>query len=270
MYQRRPPNIGVKQMISQDVYDNIIRIAQKYRYSSMRYLDYDDCKNAEILYDCNDWILLRDGGKTPALLHFATDDFAGMMDRIADVPGKLRLNFVPQEFAAQAKEIGFTEWGEYVDCWNRDLASTAERLEQTEAADYLGIDECAELSAMSRKCAAQSRGFEGESPEWFVEWLKENQVIVQRKVSGIVGYCCVSIYNEGTTLWIREIGVDPGHQGMGLGKRLMEQAIRYGVERGAAQGFLAVDVLNANAIGLYESYDFYIKNTDSELQMVRL
>jgi len=40
---------------------------------------------------------------------------------------------------------------------------------------------------------------------------------------------------------------------------LMEHAIRYGVANGAVKGFLAADVHNKNAIGLYEKYGFHAK-----------
>ena len=49
----------------------------------------------------------------------------------------------------------------------------------------------------------------------------------------------------------------------------MEQAIQYGVGKGATRGFLAADILNEIAIGLYNSYGFYKKNAESELQMIR-
>jgi len=135
--------------------------------------------------------------------------------------------------------------------------------------DYLVRHECDDVAALSQKCKLQSRGFEGETVEWFAEWLLENKIIVLRAHSMIVGFCCVSIYNEGTTLWIRKIAVDPEHQGMGLGKKLMEQAICYGVEHGATRGFLAADILNKNAIGLFNKYNFLAKDSDSELQMIR-
>jgi len=86
----------------------------------------------------------------------------------------------------------------------------------------------------------------------------------------IAGFCSVSIYGEGTTLWIRMLGVDPKYQGQGIGKKLMEQAIKYGIQNGAEKGFLAADLLNANAIGLYKKYDFHAKDAEGELQMVKI
>lgn len=238
-------------------------------YSSMNYLDFDDCKNFDVLVDCNELILLHDKSKLSAMLYFATDNFDSLVKIIASIHGKLRIHFVPREFASQLEKLGFIEWGEFLDFFNYNLADTAASFDKKNAIEYLNPDECEEVSAVSRKCTLLSRGFEGESKEWFANWLTENKVIILRNESAIIGYCCVSIYNEGTTLWIREIAVDPEFQRTGLGKKLMEQAIHYGVKNGAAKGFLAADILNKNAIGLYKRYGFNKKDSGSELQMIR-
>jgi len=256
-------------MICKDFFNAATEKAKKYKYSSMTYIDFEDCKNAEVLFDCDDLILMQDKSKVPSMLYFATDDFEALVKRIANIPGQLRLHFVPREFAVQLNKIGFIEWGEYVDFFNTDLSKMTMKLDNIDEAEYLSINDCDEVSMVSKNCMLQSRGFEGETSQWFAQWLNENKVIVQRRDSVIVGYCCVSIYNEGTTLWIREIAVDPKHQRTGLGKKLMEQAIKYGIENGAIKGFLAADILNENAITLYNKYDFYANDTKGELQMVR-
>jgi len=196
-------------MICEDYFNAITEKAKKYKYSSMAYIDFDDCKNAEVLLDCDDLILMHDNSRVPSMLYFATDDFEALVKRIADMTGKLRLHFVPREFATLLSEIGFIEWGEYVDFFNTDLSKMVMGLNNLDEAEYLGVDDCDEVSTISKKCMLQSRGFEGETPEWFAQWLNENKVIIQRRDFAIAGYCCVSIYNEGTTLWIREIAVDP-------------------------------------------------------------
>jgi len=256
-------------MIREDIFRSITERAKGYKYASMGYIDFDDCRNSEILRDDDGLILLRDKSKPLAMLHFAANDFRLLLDAIAGIPGKLRMHFVPKEFAAQLRELGFAEWGEYVDFFNTDIEKTAERIGSAGEAEYLLTDDCAEVAAMSRRCRLQSRGFEGESEEWFRKWLDENKVIIARKDSAIAGYCCVSIYDEGATLWIREIAVDPKCQGLGLGKKLIEQAVRYGAENGAVKGFLATDVLNKNAMGLFTKYDFRASGAESELQMTR-
>jgi len=265
-------------MIIKDFFDAIVVRAKGCRYSSMNYLEYDDCKNAVVVRDDADLILLReldDGSvpvSAPAMLHFAANDFARLIDAIAEMSGDLRLHFVPREHAAGLAAMGFIEWGEFTDFFNTDLAATAARLVSTTAptAEYLVVEDSAEAAALSQRCRLQSRGFEGETAEWFADWLKDNKVIIVRQDGVIAGFCCITIYDSGKTLWIREMAVDPLYQGRGLGKLMLEQAIMYGVQNGAVKGFLAADLLNHNAIGLYNKYDFIARNTaDSELQMIR-
>ena len=257
-------------MINVDTFNEIIQNTREFKYSSLNYIEFSDYVNAEVLYNNNDLVMLHDRSKSPEVLFFATNDFETVINATSELPSsKLRLHFVPHEYAARLKDLGFSEWGEYADFWNEDLVSTSRYLGNICEPKFLVKEECEEVSLLSQRCRLQSRGFEGESAEWFMEWLDENKVIVWREGEEIVGYCCVSIYNEGTTLWIREIAADPTFQGKGFGKKLMEQAILYGVSNGAVKGFLAADILNENAIGLYRKYDFHIKGTDSELQMIR-
>jgi len=261
--------IEVERVLNEYLFNEIHERSKKYKYTSMNYIDFDDCKNATIICNDDKLILLHDKTKSPSMLYFAVNTFNDLLKILVDIPGKLRLHFVPKEYALSLSKLGFSEWGEYVDFWNDNLATMAIHITNIDNCNYLVEHECEYVAALSQKCKLQSRGFEGETAEWFANWLRENKVIVLRAHTVIVGFCCVSIYNEGTTLWIREIAVDPEHQGMGLGKKLMEQAIRYGVECGATKGFLAADILNKNAIGLYNKYNYFAKGSDSELQMIK-
>ncbi|MCL2405493.1 MAG: GNAT family N-acetyltransferase [Defluviitaleaceae bacterium] len=256
-------------MICKDIFDAITNKASAYKYSAMTYLDFEDCNNSEILHDGDDFILMQDKSKTPAILHFAANDFEALVKAIACLPGKLRMNFVPKEYAPHLSKIGFTQWAEFVDFWNNDIAKTVSQLNNVHVPEYLSADDCGEAYAISKRCELQSRGYEGQSVEYFASWLEEHNVIIQRSGPAIAGYCCVSIYNEGTTLWVRDVGVDPKHQGKGLGKMLMQQALCYGVQNGAVKAFLAADILNENAIGLFNKYGFFAKEVESELQMVK-
>ena len=256
-------------MISASCFNALTDKAKGLKYSSMMYIEYSDCMDANVLVDSESMIILLDENKTPAMLFYATDDYERLIAEITAIPGKLRLHFVPRKYANLLLNQGFLEWGEYCDFWNSDLQSTAKQIGAIESPKFLDVDRCSEVSAISQKCRLQSRGFEGETPEWFSEWLNDNKVIIIENELGITGFCCVSIYNEGTTLWIREVAVDPAHQGQSFGKRLVEQAVIYGVEKGAEKGFLAADILNKKAIDLYGKYDFRSTYTDSELQLVR-
>jgi len=251
-------------------FDALITRARNYKYSSMNYLEYDDCKNAAVVRDDSDLILLLDESKSPAMLHFAANNFDDAIAAITAMHGDLRLNFVPKDYAKKLAAIGFVEWGEYADFFNTDLAKTAARLVTVADPEYLTTQDCKPASELSQRCRLQSRGFEGETAEWFADWLKDDKVIIVRQDGVIAGYCCITIYDSGKTLWIREMAVDPLYQGRGLGKLLMEQSITYGAQNGAVKGFLAADLLNHNAIGLYAKYGFIAQNpADSELQMVR-
>jgi len=256
-------------MINKDTFNAITEKASGYTYSATNYIDFEDCQNSEILHDGNDFILMLDKSKTPNMLHFAANNFETLIKKIADIPGKLRMHFVPKEYTAQLSEIGFTEWAEFADFWNADIAKTASNFDAASEIEYLNPNDCEKVYAVSKRCELQSRGFEGQTAEYFAKWLDENNIIIWRNGSDIAGYCCVAIINNGTTLWIRDVGVDPKHQGKGFGKKLVEQAIKYGVENGAAKGFLAADLLNKNAIGLYNKYGFFVKENESELQMIR-
>ena len=256
-------------MLDEITFNNIIGKAKKYKYSSMDYVGFDDCKEAEIIYDNDDVVLLHDKSKTPAMLYFLANDFEALIKLIVALPGKLRLHFVPREFAPQLGEVGFIEWAEFTDFWNTDLAKTAERFNNVHEAEYLDKDECEKIVTVTEKCTLQSRGFEKVSIDYVSKWLAEGKVIVYKVGLEIVGFCSVSIYNEGTTLWVRMIAVDPAYQGYGIGKILLEQAVKYGIQNGAIKGFLAADSLNNNAIGLYNKFDFIQKSSEGELQMVR-
>jgi len=264
-------------VIDKNIFEKMMEKAVGRRYTSMNYIGFEDCENAKILRndDQDQLILLWDDSKTPAMLYFATDDFGLVMTEITNIQGSLRLHFVPREFAEQLTALGFIEWAEMVDFWNYDIAKTVKELDDLDKLDtqdtpeFLIANEAEQVAVVSKKCELQSRGFEGLDLEKVLEWLDEGDVIIQRKDGTIAGFCAVSIYDKGTTLWLRAIAVDPDHQGCGIGKALVRQAIRYGSQKGATKAFLAADALNINAIGLYNKYGFFAKESEKELQMVK-
>ncbi len=256
-------------MLRETEFEEIYNKLQNYKYNSLQYTDFEDCPDAVILCNNDELILLQDKSKEPTMLYFAVNDFMLLVNELESIQDSLRLHFVPREFATELEKLGFVEWAEFADYFNFKLTDTAATCENAKSPAFLTQKECKEAALVSKKCALQSRGFEGETEEWFGEWIEENKVLIYRENDSIVGFCCVSIYNEGTTLWVREIAVDPAYQGTGIGKILMEQAITYGATNGAVKGFLMADILNKNAIGLYEKYGFAAKDTSGELQMIR-
>lgn len=74
---------------------------------------------------------------------------------------------------------------------------------------------------------------------------------------------------KGPVLWIREIDVMPSYRGRGYGKRLLEQALAYGISKGMKRGFLHCDVENKNAISLYNQFGFFSKPGRGQINMIR-
>lgn len=259
----------VKRMISEKDFDNIKTAACKCRYSSLEYAEFDECRDADVVCHDDHLIILCDRSKTPCFVYFAADDFNLVIEQIKKIGGPLRINFVPHEHAQMLFDIGFETWGEYNDYFNKELKTAPIGSCRYIDIEFLQPGECQAASIVSKKCEGQSRGFGSETAEWFSEWVSENSVIIVRENGEIAGFCCVALYSEGTTLWIREIAVNPKYQGKGYGKRLMEQAICYGIEKGAVKGFLAVDTMNVHAIHLYEKYGFAAGGSVGELQMIR-
>jgi GNAT superfamily N-acetyltransferase len=257
-------------LINEDKFNGIKNAAAKYAYSSFEYLEYDICRNAELLFNTPALIALYDESQTPAVFHYAADSFEALINGLNTVKGGVRVNLVPLEFARGLEGAGFSVLGEYVDYFNQKLSDTYIKFADYGGIEFLDREGCERASLISRLCAGQSRGFSGETAEWFSDWIVDGDVILIRSNTVIAGFCCVSIYNGGTTLWLRELAVAPEYQRRGLGGGLIERAICYGAAKGANKGFLAVDVLNDNAIRLYKKYNFTQRGSESELQMVRV
>lgn len=256
-------------MFEEKTWNEINERINSYKYTSICNVGYEDLLNADVLVNDNDKVLLIDKSKSPYMLYFATNDIERILYQIDLYNEEVRINFIPHDYIDLFKQHGFIEWAEYVDFFNENIQDTANRLSIAENAEFLKLTECSEVSIMSKACERQSRGFTGESAEWFIDWIKDNNTIIIKNDKKIIGFCCVSIYASGTMLWIREIAISPRFQMQGFGKNLMEQAVKYGANRGAKRGFLAADILNKNAIALYNLYDFYQKNAQSELQMIK-
>jgi ribosomal-protein-alanine N-acetyltransferase len=71
---------------------------------------------------------------------------------------------------------------------------------------------------------------------------------------GVLGYCCFqTVVDE---MHIHNLAVDPARQGRGLGRKLLELALRLGARRGAERALLEVRQSNWAAQRLYRSLGF--------------
>lgn len=225
---------------------------------------------ADEVYADDETLVLCDFSQTPAMLNFAANDFSRVICGISKLKGPLRINFTPHDYKQELMRNGFEIWAEFADYINPDLKGVSAKRYALNDLDFMKRPECEQVSRLSKRCAGLSRGFYGEEAAHFSKWTDDgNHIILVRDHDQIAGFCCVSIYADGTTLWVREVAVDPAFQGRGYGKALMEQAISYGIANGAVKGFLAVDTTNHRAISIYRKYGFARRNEECELQMVR-
>ncbi|MEX0663201.1 MAG: mycothiol synthase [Acidimicrobiia bacterium] len=99
-------------------------------------------------------------------------------------------------------------------------------------------------------------------------WFDAKGFLVAATADGFAGFCWTKLHpavppHEPDVLGeIFVIGVDPSHQGTGLGRALVLGGLASLHERGAPVGMLFVDAENAPAIGLYRDLGFSVARVD--------
>ena len=73
---------------------------------------------------------------------------------------------------------------------------------------------------------------------------------------------------KGSILWVRELAVSPKSQGQGIGRKLLKQALTYGIDHGAKRSFLMADECNFNAKKLYEDIGFIPSLDEVQIDMI--
>jgi GNAT superfamily N-acetyltransferase len=67
----------------------------------------------------------------------------------------------------------------------------------------------------------------------------------------------VSTAEGGWSAWIEDVIVAPAHQRAGIGRRLLEHALRWAQERGATRAQLLADLENLSALAFYETLGWH-------------
>ncbi len=92
---------------------------------------------------------------------------------------------------------------------------------------------------------------------------RPEDVLVAERGGRVVGYLMlhqpVPLPSHGHVLEVNGLAVEPGHQGRGVGRRLVEEAKREARRRGARKLSLRVLAPNASARRLYESCGFVVE-----------
>lgn len=258
-------------------FDKIKTKTSSFKYSSFNYIRFDTIKSYDLLANNDDLVLML-GYNREANIHeyiWAANDVNSLMCSLKH-NDKYILSFVPKEWVSELSSNGMQIRNAWHDYYIYDL--DIKNFNSNHEYDLLKTSEMNAASEITLQCKGQSRGFTGQSPEWFIEWLnstdiKDTAVLVNRRNDDkITGLVCVGLYghdsSNGPIVWIREAAVSPAFQGKGIGRNLISNALVYGKQRGAKKAFLAVDEDNTNAIGLYKSLGFKASKEDSEITMM--
>jgi len=213
---------------------------------------------------------LKESGLTAVLAEAAADA----------QPRPLVIAEIPEEWWAEFRSFGFTEYVDYRDLWLNQLTPDETQRDY----DFLQMAEYLAAYDVYAACEGQSRGFEGYAPEWFLSWLRgedaglqpmggrDAAILVHRVNGRVVGISCTATYahghEKGAVVWERMLAVHPEFQGRGIGRKLLLQTHQYGVEHGASRCFLAVDSLNANAARLYADVGFRPREGERQVDMI--
>lgn len=275
--------------------EKIFDSLERYKYTSLQYSDPGDVANAKVYINTADNIFLYEKpdiekplywnskSKDNIQLHWASISeekfFEGLTQTIEFIKKtepkteKLYLEFIPEDFLVKMHIIGFKIVSEWVDYWCDNLSLLNIESKKNITIRPLKSDEIFEAGKITRNCSGYSRWFTGESDECIKEWFEsENSNLFAAETDGkLIGVCYALLYGfeskKGTVLWIRELAVDPSFHSKGIGRELLTQAIKWGLENGAKRSFLACDTENFNAIKLYESFNYRRKNERGQINM---
>lgn len=257
-------------MITEIEFKTLGENAKNFKYSFFEYYDYDEIADTNII--CNDekLILLFKESKETTYVYFATNNAEHIINSLKDISNDIQIGFVPLDFVNLLENAEFIVWSEWIDFFNNDIVNTQIAFKDYNAIQFLKNDEQYYIKDMADMCVGLSRGFTAEKEEWFIDWLKDNDIIIIKDEKSLIGYCCVSIYDNGNIVWVRRIAVKPEYQSKGYGKILVEQALVYGIYKKAKRSFLHVDILNTNAVALYKKCGFVPQSDRGEITMKRL
>lgn len=253
--------------------EDALRRAAGFAQNGMAYADADELAQYRTLRDDAHALVLLGQRQGEHHIHWAAGSAQALLEATQGLH-PLRVAFVPEAWLPALQAAGFVITAEFVDFFHAGLKDWQCEGREVEAMRFLPPEQAQAAHEVSLACRLQSRGFEGEPASFFAQWETEQEngrTLAAYKGDTLVGYCCVGTYGEQDrrTLWLREIAVHPHHQGKGHGKRLAQQALGYGLAHGCAKAFLAADVLNRNAIGLYHSLGFAAQPGRGEINLRR-
>lgn len=263
----------------EDIFNAIKDNLERFRYTSMTYTEYEDICEYDIICNTEQCVLIGGFNNKARMYEYcwsanSAEDIINLIEK-----EQCLITFIPDEWVTLFENSGFRIRSVWRDFFKPSLADISN---EAEYAIVLQDNECKEASEVTISCRNQSRGFTGESEEFFRDWLSDsdennrhNTVFVEKNGNGeIVGLVCTTVYAydsaKGPVSWIREVCVRPEYQNRGIGRKLIMQALSHGKKHGATRAFLAADEVNDNAIHLYKSIGFEPGQGDGQIDMIRL
>lgn len=264
------------------IMSDILQESVKFRYNSFLYTKPDDIVDFIPLRFDDNSIIIYEKNANIINIGWAVNKKETLLDGIKKLIEifindqndlKIGIEFVPETFVNDLQKLGFYISCEWVDFWLDDLSNLPEGITCVNSIRDIKSDEIEEASKVTRLCAGFSRGYKGETSEWLLNWIKQenSKVFVSLCDDIITGVCCVSLYGfdrkEGIILWLREIAVHPDYHSKKIGLNLMIYALLWGRKNGAVTSFLACDKENKKAIALYEGLGYRRKDNLSQINM---
>ncbi len=266
-----------------DEFKILKRRASQYKYNSFEYLEYANVKEYCTMQP-GDGNIIAIRGYDPQIgieeIYWAADSAEALIDAVRRSCSAALVAFIPPEWKAALEKSGFQEYGILREYWINDIYE----LQLDEFGDYnfLCDEDFAAAADVTMKCRWQSREFHGESEDWFRQWAcgadpnaaecRNCCVLVHKEGSKTAGIACVATYshesNDGAVVWIRELAVAPEYQGKGVGKKLLLQSLKYGMDNGAKRAFLMADDLNDIAKALYTKVGFAPSAIDVQIDLI--
>ncbi len=254
---------------------------KNFKFNSLEYYGYEQVENYEIAINTENVIIAIGYNKEYEIkeFHWAANNWPDITEIVQSESESVLVTFIPEEWKERFIKAGFKEYAVYREYWIEDIQKSNF---QVCSYSVLNESEICAASKVTRSCQGQSRGFHGESPEWVESWMNgtedglsnatDSTILASRENNEVNGIVCVAIYGHerknGPILWIREIAVRPEEQGQGIGRKLLEQALSYGIEHGAKRAFLMADECNMNAKQLYQDIGFTPSVDEVQIDMV--
>lgn len=265
-------------MIDQQ-FDEIKNRLQQFCFTSLKYTNYEEIADYEILINDNRAIIIYgyDSESNRYEYHWACNHKEDLLKLLEKRNDNEKITFVPKGWVESIEKIGFSIYA----IWNDYFADKLEGYANFEEAKYVSHSNANEASKVTLSCIGQSRGFTGQSEVWMKQWIDNREpaspdyaydcAVIAEIIQEIVGVICVGMYGSGdkTTLWIREIAAKPEFQGKGIARKLIGQAFAYGLKHGAKKAFLMADECNDSALHLYRSMGFKASSDEGQIDMIR-